>query len=474
MRIKSISELLVLNLLSVVLVLIISLTDTQIIRIILGIPFLLFIPGYTFIAALFPRRSDMGLYERIVLSLGLSIVIAPILGLTLSFILSVELYPIIISLLLFTAGSSGIAWYRRRHVPEEDRIDIVISKRQVRLFSDNPKRLSYIILSISILSAVVTLGYSATSSKTGEEYTEFYILGSEGMIDSYPKEIILDSEGNVATVKYLEEVFIRQGQYATELKPVAEKQARVIAGIRNHEQQTKQYEIELSIDGIMQKNIGPVTLMDGHGWEEKVSFVPFKACAITHLTTGTYINKSADQPVNNIIQVDNASFFNSGDHILIDTETAKIVSIHDNFIILEESLSRYHKAKTDVIEMQKVEFRLFEVASLDDEYTQFSLWAGVNDISYRITNTGTSAAVYRLEMKWGDTEPAKAGATSGPYVIPPGEGKRVTVQIDGVTSEKDQIDISLYRNYSLIHHEMIRPNFLEAYLWITVHEGGEG
>jgi len=51
------------------------------IRIILGLPLVLFLPGYSLIATLFPRKDDLDGIERVALSFGLSIAIVPLLGL---------------------------------------------------------------------------------------------------------------------------------------------------------------------------------------------------------------------------------------------------------------------------------------------------------------------------------------------------------------------------------------------------------
>ena len=55
------------------------------IRIILGLLFVLFLPGYSLIAALFPKKKDLDTIERLALSFGLSIAITPLIGLLLNY-----------------------------------------------------------------------------------------------------------------------------------------------------------------------------------------------------------------------------------------------------------------------------------------------------------------------------------------------------------------------------------------------------
>ena len=55
--------------------------DETPVRIILGLPLVLFLPGYSLIAVLFPRKGDLDAIERIALSFGLSIALVPLLGL---------------------------------------------------------------------------------------------------------------------------------------------------------------------------------------------------------------------------------------------------------------------------------------------------------------------------------------------------------------------------------------------------------
>ena len=55
------------------------------VRIIPGLLLVLFLPGYSLIAALFPGRGDPDGIERIALSFGVSIAVVPLIGLALNY-----------------------------------------------------------------------------------------------------------------------------------------------------------------------------------------------------------------------------------------------------------------------------------------------------------------------------------------------------------------------------------------------------
>jgi len=73
------------------------------IRYVLGSIFVLWLPGYTLIKALFPSKKELDTIERIALSIGLSLAIVPIVGLLLNYTpWGIRLTPITISLLALT------------------------------------------------------------------------------------------------------------------------------------------------------------------------------------------------------------------------------------------------------------------------------------------------------------------------------------------------------------------------------------
>jgi len=92
------------------------------IRYALGTIFVLWLPGYTFIKALFPTRvpiktssEDLDTIERIALSSGMSLALVPIVGLLLNYTpWGIRLTPIVLSLLALTIVFATVALIREK------------------------------------------------------------------------------------------------------------------------------------------------------------------------------------------------------------------------------------------------------------------------------------------------------------------------------------------------------------------------
>lgn len=79
-------------------------------RWVLGSLFVLFIPGYVTVEALFPKGRELDGIERFALSVGLSLALVPLIGLLLNYTpWGIRLTPIVISLTIFTVGLSLVA-----------------------------------------------------------------------------------------------------------------------------------------------------------------------------------------------------------------------------------------------------------------------------------------------------------------------------------------------------------------------------
>ncbi|MEM3913379.1 MAG: DUF1616 domain-containing protein [Desulfurococcaceae archaeon] len=83
-------------------------------RYVLGSIYVLFIPGYSLVEALYPREEDLSPLERTALSIGLSLAVVPLIGLILNYTpWGIRLLPIVTSTTVFTTAMLVIAAYRK-------------------------------------------------------------------------------------------------------------------------------------------------------------------------------------------------------------------------------------------------------------------------------------------------------------------------------------------------------------------------
>jgi uncharacterized membrane protein len=209
-------------------------------RIVLGLPFVLFVPGYALVAALFPERGpdragterddagsatgdgdDAGSatgdgddaaphaadeggidgIERVALSFGTSIAVVPLIGLVLNFTpFGIRLVPIVASLSAFTLGATAVAAQRRWSLPPGDRFRVPyrewLRAGRSELFEpeDRTDAALNVLLAASVLLAVGSVGYAVAVPKQGEAFTELYLLtetdDGELVADDYPTEFV--------------------------------------------------------------------------------------------------------------------------------------------------------------------------------------------------------------------------------------------------------------------------------------------
>ncbi|WP_414468886.1 DUF1616 domain-containing protein [Methanobacterium sp. ACI-7] len=173
------------------------------VRTIFGLLFILFLPGYSLIAALFPKKDDLDSIERLALSFGLSIAVSPLIGLLLNYTpFGIRLTPILISLSIFTISMLAIAFLRRKSIPEDQIFSVDFSSffRGVKSSFSNESRTDKtlsIILILSIIIAISATIYIIITPKEGEKFTEFYILGPNGKAGDYPTNLTSGQRGNV-------------------------------------------------------------------------------------------------------------------------------------------------------------------------------------------------------------------------------------------------------------------------------------
>ncbi len=200
-------------------------------RTILGLFLIIFIPGYALIAALFPKNGDLSKIERLILSFGSSIVITPIFGLILNYTpYGINLKSGLLVLSSLTVILVFIAYLRRVLITPVNRFKVDFSGFFKSLGTELSResltgKISSVILILSILLAISATAYVIFEPKPeGESFTQFYILGSGGMLSDYPITLTSGETGNLTI------------------------------GIVNHENKQTTYNLVVTSDGIIQIN----------------------------------------------------------------------------------------------------------------------------------------------------------------------------------------------------------------------------
>lgn len=210
------------------------------IRLVVGLPFVLFLPGYAIVSALFPEKArtpdqslDLATHTggtidrirgegilgvvrsvlsndpgqrpgvtglvRVALSFGVSIATVSILGLLLNETpFGLRLVPVMVSLSGVIVGFSVIAAYRRLQLSEAERFKVPYRRwvagvrREVFRPGTNVGHVLNALVVLTFIFAIAGVGY-AVSAPGGGGFTEFYLLTEndtgELVADGYPTEL---------------------------------------------------------------------------------------------------------------------------------------------------------------------------------------------------------------------------------------------------------------------------------------------
>lgn len=178
-----------------VLVLLIALAQwlwfLQPLRLALGLAYVLFVPGYCLTVALFPRDDDIDGIERVGLSLGLSVAWVPVLALVLDRLpWGLRLWPIVVGELLSMAIFAAIALWRRSRLPAAEAYAPDLAWRPRPWWGSLPRleKRIYGLIVAALLVAGLAAAWVFLVPSPDQFMTEFYMLGPEGLAESFPRE----------------------------------------------------------------------------------------------------------------------------------------------------------------------------------------------------------------------------------------------------------------------------------------------
>ncbi len=308
-------------------------------RVPVGLAFVLFVPGYAFVAALFPEaggspgsaaagseadghevdegdfpgdgdaepergsaggpppeadgflgtaRSGIDGIERVALAFGLSIAVVPLIGLVLNFTpWGIRLVPIVLAVSGFTLAATAVAAYRRWQLPPADRFRVPyrawLGAGRSELFDPDTRvdAALNVLLVVSLLLATGSVVYAVAVPPQGEQFSELYILtedDDELVAAGYPTE------------------FVRG------------ERSELVVGVGNNEHRTAEYTVvvvEQALEGTGNEstvteqrplNRFEVTLAHNETWQHTHEVAPTIAGNDTRLVWLLYVDE--DPPTN--------------------------------------------------------------------------------------------------------------------------------------------------------------------------------
>lgn len=186
--------------------------EQQLLRILLVIPLVLFIPGYAALAALYPERrsppnerqrgtdtstASIDGLERLVLSVVVSISLVPLTAFVVNYTpYGVRLRPIMVAVASLTGFLIFVGLVQRLRTPVDRRYGVSPLRKTATLWSDhvvgddgraryrgplvptsNPQRYLNLLLVVSLLALVASVGFAAvTPAGDDDPFTEVYLL----------------------------------------------------------------------------------------------------------------------------------------------------------------------------------------------------------------------------------------------------------------------------------------------------------
>jgi uncharacterized membrane protein len=191
----------------------------------LGILFVFVVPGAALTAALFPKtsreitntgprlnvthrlvtRGRITTAERVVLSLGLSVAVVPLVGLLLNFTpQGVQLGTAIPAIAGLSLALAGIGLIRRLRLPRNDRFGVTLAPvMDATAWVTRPDaeadRIVNVVLVVGLVLAATGVAYAVVAPQPGERFTAFYLQTrdpetGELVADNYPSEVGPDGE----------------------------------------------------------------------------------------------------------------------------------------------------------------------------------------------------------------------------------------------------------------------------------------
>jgi uncharacterized membrane protein len=166
----------------------------SLVRVLFAGTYLLVVPGYAFVAALFPRASELSLLERGAFGVGASLALVGLLGIPLDATpWGVRVRTVLVAQALVVAVLLVLAAVRRgrldpvaRAAPLDEVRAAIATAWARRNAIGGGSRLVQVAIIVALVASVGATAYTVATPLPSERYTELYVLGPDGTIEGVP------------------------------------------------------------------------------------------------------------------------------------------------------------------------------------------------------------------------------------------------------------------------------------------------
>lgn len=162
--------------------------DIRVLAVVIGLPFVLLVPGYALVSAVFPRRGDLApdsateisWVARIGASVAGSGIALTVVGVMLDFtIWGFDRTAIVVGLSVVSVGATAVAWYRRRSLDTAYQAGIGLGavRSTVRTAVIDESAVSVVLTILMVIATAGAVGVVAEESTSDGSVIELYVLG---------------------------------------------------------------------------------------------------------------------------------------------------------------------------------------------------------------------------------------------------------------------------------------------------------
>jgi uncharacterized membrane protein len=185
-------------------------------RLVVGLLFVLFVPGYCLLAALIPRPQTLDPAERIGISVGVSIALIPVLALILNYGLGgLRPWPIVLTETVVSLALAAVALWQRSRLDDEP---AAAEPTRFRLSSwlrqlTPVERIVFPVVLVAAVAAGAVSLVTLTAPSPDDLMTELYVLGAGGLAEQLPREVEAGTPVSVTLGLVNHELFRREYRF---------------------------------------------------------------------------------------------------------------------------------------------------------------------------------------------------------------------------------------------------------------------